>query len=342
MKSLLILRTHRVGDAERRTIEALKPYFKDHLVIAADARKGPVDTDLAPVVQITDATLDGWDMRYPADWGWRCGDFFFYAAAGAYPDYKYYWIVEPDVLFNGVDPKDFFRRMARRSEDFLAHSIGPRSPGWKHYAPAKARFADVYGCIFPLVRLSRTAVDFLRGQRIAYGHGWDGTSPYANDEGFVTSAIGTNPDLTYAQLGKLAPRELAHSAFNTKDIYIEGEKLRQGILHPVLTPSEFMEKGFRKIGEKSSFDHYSEQIRRNLDADANARFFQRAKQLLARRHLLSFNNDKSTPRFENDGSAYPHSFIARKVLRQAPIAGPWLRTSRSIRRLSVTRSTSSG
>lgn len=308
MHSLLILRTHRVGDPERRTIEALRPYFKSNIVIAADSRNGTLETDLAPVVPITDAILDGWGMRYPSDWGWRCGDFFFYAAAEVYPAYKHYWIVEPDVLFHNIDTRAFFEHMAHRSEDFIAHSIGARTRNWKHYDAIHDRYPNVFGCIFPLVRLSRPTISFLHDQRIAYGQAWDGTSLFANDEGFVTSAIGSNPALTYADLRKLAPKELAHRDFNTKNIFIEGDGLRQGILHPVLTKTEFQEKGFRKIGNTASLDHYSKEVKK-LAPDANLKFFQRATKVLATRHLLPRDAPGDLPVFENPRGDFAHAFV---------------------------------
>lgn len=303
---LAAIRCYEFGAPERRMLDALRKVFGDDVALALDARRDPEIPAELRCARLTGAALQDWGMAAPADWGWLCGDFFHYALRDAFPGYDAYWLIEPDVVFHRIRPADFFAAAGRIEADFLVPNYSERPKSWPHYPGSFWHFDRVWGCLFPLTRLSGRAIDVLKAGRIAYGAAWkaraeaaapEAEPPYANDEAFVASSILAAPDLTGADLVAAAPQffpaledELSRWVLFTYHRMILREALRDmppGLLHPVREGAEVLARlskttspwQIREIG------FYSRQVRHRMNDAANREFAQIATRLLNSRHL---------------------------------------------------------
>lgn len=313
--SLLIIRTNKIGSREEEMLQIYRQHFKQNIVFALDNRKHNVDGSREDIVSVNEGVLTNLGMTCPDDWGWRCGDFFLYAVHAAYPDFDSYWMIEPDVAFHKTDPGDFFNRCAEDKSDLLAFSIGTREKPWKHLDAAKKVYDEVYGCVFPLIRVSKPALNYLKSERARYGREWDQKSDYSNDEGFVASAIAADPSLSMKRMQNLVPDLFSQKAFNTRNAYTFAslQARPKGIYHPVLNDKEFWDRATRKVGTESSLDHYSDIFRGHLNSNDNAFFYQRALSILTARHLLSFGKAKGALKYKRNEGDYVYSFIEEKT-----------------------------
>lgn len=201
MTALAAIRTHVWGEDEERLLAQLRPVFGDDLAVVFHNR--PVGlTPPLPVVDLTDDWVAGQGLRILPDYGWRCGDYSYYALRAAHPGYDHYWLIEPDVWFS-ADPAPFFAAVARAPEDLLAVQIAPMEAGHRF-----ARGLDgmaLYKSIFALNRFSGRALDRLFDLRRAYSAGPVGARFFANDEVFCFSHVLADPDLTAADFSAYAP-----------------------------------------------------------------------------------------------------------------------------------------
>lgn len=213
VKDVLILRTHQRGAELDEASARYRALAGLDLVVAADERRG----DLAmphgiEKVSLSDPIIEGMGLAAVRNWGWLCGDYTLYAVRNAKPHYERYWLIEPDVRINAADLDAFFDRFAALSDDFLASRLGNRTMEWWHHA-AMAHFRpDVAGCLFPFVRVSGAAVDYLLQRRVEFSRQWrtarqNGSPiPWPNDEAFVAT-------------------ELRHAGFACSDLNAHGHKV---------------------------------------------------------------------------------------------------------------------
>lgn len=237
MTALVAIRTHRWGPDAARLHAQLAPVLGDRLVTVFHGTP-PADLPLAAVA-LDDAWLAANGLRGPADWGWRCGDYFLYALRRACPGADHYWLIEPDVLFSG-DPAGFFAATDALAQDVLGVRVGPMRadhrfsrglPGMAHHR-----------AIFALVRFSGRAIDRLFPLRQAYAAGPTGPRFFANDEVFCFSHALADPDLSVASLADLVPDWFADDAVQTDpDILDEtlAGRSRPGVFHPVRSRDSF-------------------------------------------------------------------------------------------------------
>lgn len=127
--------------------------------------------------------------------GWLCGDYFYYILR-EHVKAGYYWLVEPDVKFTYPELGSFFGAFDNQEHDFLAPLFGRKNPKWGWYGHARLISENVYGCIYPITRMSARAVDLLLKERQSlskqfYEEGltWRG---YPNDESFSATILVKN------------------------------------------------------------------------------------------------------------------------------------------------------
>ena len=124
---------------------------------------------------------------------WRCGDYSFYRVFDDYPDEEYYWIIEPDVLINFVDPMVFFNEISKFKSDFLGLMYGPRGEDWYWHKMIRQFYPNqsIFGCSFGVVRLSQIAVKELYIKRVAFAKMIGDIPPqfWPNDESFVVNTL---------------------------------------------------------------------------------------------------------------------------------------------------------
>ncbi|MBT9155004.1 MAG: hypothetical protein DDT39_01694 [Firmicutes bacterium] len=110
------------------------------------------------------------------------------------PSARHYWLIEHDVLFDLEHMSEFFAHFEAHPEyDFLAGWYQIHGNQWANTA-AMLPFADpVYGCLFPVVRVSAAAADHLAVERgrvseaFLAGH----VKIVPNDEAFTASVLTT-------------------------------------------------------------------------------------------------------------------------------------------------------
>ena len=191
MRELIVVRTH-VADAA--ALAAYDTYAKIagvDVTFCCDERKGPVDVGDRRKVVLDQALMARLGLLAHPNAGWRCGDYHYYAARTALPEYDFYWLIEPDVLIHSDDPAGFFAAHADPAVDFLAMRFGPYGAHWMWEHTARDDYATVYGCNFPISRLSARAVDHLMQARRAASEAFAGRDMrhWPNDEVFVASEL---------------------------------------------------------------------------------------------------------------------------------------------------------
>ena len=126
--------------------------------------------------------------------GWRCGDYAYYVTRAARPDYDFYWLTEPDVLINTGDLAATFAALNAGTADLLAPRLYERDARWEWSRTMRGRYETVYGCIFPITRLSGRAIDHLHAARRAalVEESRAAFSSWPNDEVFVATEAMNN------------------------------------------------------------------------------------------------------------------------------------------------------
>jgi len=188
------IRTHKFGQAERDLYQSLSDYFpaNDIFMVVDETRKA---IDIPP--EFNKIGFDNSSLRelgLLADFpkvGWLCGDYFYYFLHKAISA-DAYWMVEPDVRFTFRNVGGFFRLFEQEDAELLLTNFGPRQARWPWYKTALQVHDSVYGCAFPLSRLSGHAIEVLFKERqkissrlVEQNDNW---MSYPNDEAFVATA----------------------------------------------------------------------------------------------------------------------------------------------------------
>jgi hypothetical protein len=201
MASIAAIRTNRWTEEEERLLARLRAAFGADVAVVFHDRPAGVAPP-APVIDINAGWVAAQGLALVPDWGWRCGDYFYYALRAARPGHDAYWLVEPDVYFT-AEPVDFFHAFDDVTHDGLGYGLGP--------FPADHRFARGLGglapwrAIFALTRFSGVALDRLLALRRAAAAGPVSQRDYPNDELFAFSHLAADPAMTLGRLEDVAP-----------------------------------------------------------------------------------------------------------------------------------------
>ncbi|MCY1125497.1 component of SufBCD complex [Frigidibacter sp. RF13] len=248
MRAIAAIRTNRWGEEEARLFSALRPVFGSELAVVFHNR--PTDLSLPlPVVDIGSDWVTGAGLAAVPDWGWRCGDYFYYALRAARPDYDQYWLIEPDVHFTS-SPADFFARFSSVTADVLAYDLGPFTrdirftrglPGLSHYQ-----------AVFAMTRFSGRALDRLFAARRDLSSRPVSLRNYPNDEIFSFSKVMNDSDLDCRRLEEFAADWYEESQFTSDPdlLYdmVEASAPAGKVLHPVRSRGAFV----RSLGMRLS------------------------------------------------------------------------------------------
>jgi hypothetical protein len=246
MSLVVALRTNKWTVNEQRVVDQLSAVLGENLKVVFHNRP----SDLEPVIDCVDINNDvitDMGLRTVSDWGWRCGDYAYYALRQAYANYDHYMLVEPDVYFGGK-PSEFFDHIAQYSHDVIGLGIEDFDPkhifarGVGNVAPKRA--------IFAMTRFSGRALDYAYAKRKEYSKRQVAERAYSNDEVFCFSYLLENADLQVADFSNIAPQWFENVQFDTApDMLIENvdkEYLQENkILHPVVG-REFFKKALAK------------------------------------------------------------------------------------------------
>lgn len=253
MTQIAAIRTHKWTDAEARLLEQLRSAgFAEVCVVFHNRAPGiepPCD-----VVDLSAEWAQSQGLRATHDWGWRCGDYFFYALRAAKPGYDHYWLVEPDVFFLG-EASTFFSRFDGVEADLLG--LDPE-PIVEHSFATTMPNMDHYRAIFALTRLSGRALDRLLPLRVENCKVPIGKWRFANDEVFVYSHAMADESLSVGNLRDHAPDWFEGAQFDTApDILEDAARANsdtQGkVLHPVHGKTAFKSEVAKRLISRVNF-----------------------------------------------------------------------------------------
>lgn len=270
LKQVAFLRTNRFDAQAEAQVEALSRARDLDVVVCADERQGPVDTGGWPKISLTAESIERLGLYHHERAGRHCGDYFLYHVLEARPGRDFYWMVEPDLLIDFLDPSDFFSLFADARHDLIAPNFGAKQTSWVWHAAMAQGAEDVFGAWIQVVRLSGRAVRALHEARAAAsatagdktGRAWP------NDESFVATSL--------MRLGF----ECADvNAFSSAPLY-RRETYRTG--NPLLLDDCLQRRGSREL--------YHPVVPRDIYLDKLRKFHRRTGRLTAenRRVLLEF------------------------------------------------------
>lgn len=240
MSSIVGIRTYRWGDEEQRLYDTLHPVLGDNLVAIVQNPATGLDLPL-DMIALTDDWLDEQGLRQVSNWGWRCGDYAYYALRAGRPGYDFYWMIEPDVFFSS-SPAPFFAAFEDIGTDVLGLEV--REFGRDHRFARGMPDMDLYVAIFALTRISARALDRLFDLRVASAGDDVLKRDYPNDETFVFSNAVADPEFSVGELREIAPEWFAESTFATDpdilvDSLVAGNVPAGRLYHPVRSREGF-------------------------------------------------------------------------------------------------------
>lgn len=253
MTQIAAIRTHKWTDAEARLLDQLRGAGVDEVCVVFHDRAPGVEPP-CDVVDLSTEWARSQGLRTTPDWGWRCGDYFFYALRAAKPGYDHYWLVEPDVLFVG-EASAFFARFEGVGADLLG--LDPE-PVPQHRFAASIRDMDRYRAIFALTRVSGRALDQLLPLRVEHCKVPVAARRFANDEFFVYSHVMADQALSVGNLRDHAPDWFEGVQFDTAPDILEdavraNPDIQGKVLHPVHGKAAFKSEVAKRLTERANF-----------------------------------------------------------------------------------------
>lgn len=183
---------------------------------------------------------------------WRCGDYSLYAAAEIFPEAKFFWLIEPDVVVNFTPLSDFFLIYDRApSKSFLAaHLLRVTDSGWAWYDTIAPHVVETYKCLFPLVRVERHAIIRMLSARRTIAKklvsdSSDVLKLWPNDEAFTASII-VNGGLTFGDLNDNQEVYKGSTFYwgrsPISQAWIDSRPSDNLLYHPVISGPAYMER----------------------------------------------------------------------------------------------------
>jgi hypothetical protein len=256
-KNCFILRCHGFSEAEERVLSSAKSYFsKNDILVVADERNRPISMESGlNKLPLTNEVIENLKLLAHPNAGWLCGDYSYYVAYQARPDYDFYWLCEPDVYFSYDNSADFFSKFETNFADFLAPRFSKRNDTWLWTKRARLLSDRVFGCIFPLSRISNRAVCHLLNARanlrdsLARQQGINRKWP--NDESFVCTVL-VRDGFACEDLGRTVKIRESQFSFNNPillDSLLDKPYLNT-VLHPVLSRDLFISRCRKAFANK--------------------------------------------------------------------------------------------
>jgi len=253
MKQLAAIRTNKWTEEEDCLLTSLKPFFREELAVVFHNPGEEISTPI-DVIDISNEWLDGAELRNVPDWGWRCGDYFYYRLREAKPEYDYYWLIEPDVFFEGPC-QTFFERFSDSTEDALGLNVREMTNkeslflrGVEYVRPMRA--------VFALTRLSGALIDELYSLRAQMSKLDIRPRMFPNDEIHVFSNACDDNRFNVGLLEDYAEDLICEEFFRTDpsmllDFENEKKGLEKGyVRHPVLPRNAFISKVGKRIAQR--------------------------------------------------------------------------------------------
>nr|WP_294506189.1 hypothetical protein [uncultured Rhodopila sp.] len=273
--AMILFRIRDLGPLNRRFAEELAAGCGDRFACVVDERFGDVDTAPWPKVSLTVPACEQIGLYCPDDVGWRCGDYGLYLARARFPDEPFFWIIEPDVRFGGAGSAAFFGMFrSDTSADLLVADLraADRTYFWEFMVAERG--LAVYRCIFPLVRVSARAIDYLSAKRVLLSRNERRQRDWPNDESFVATLLKNNPDMICRDLN-----DFGSTLYDADTLSfwkpLDGDNLHMRsdlvtIYHPVLFGADYRAK-VERVEAPQPDRRLTRRIRRRLIREVNKR-----------------------------------------------------------------------
>jgi hypothetical protein len=205
-RTIVLLRAHKADAPTLKAYDRYAALSDTNVLIVCDERRGPVDMGGRHKIGYDVPKLRDLGLLPHPKCGWRCGDYAYYVARQAFPGYDFYWLTEPDVWVNTAELADVMAEFSASTADFLAARLRPAHAGWDWHRTMANRYAQVYGCIFPITRLSARAIDHAHAARRAARQlpSEQVFATWPNDEVFVATEL-MNHNFACADLNDVRP-----------------------------------------------------------------------------------------------------------------------------------------
>jgi hypothetical protein len=247
LRTLIIVRTHRSDPATLRAHDLFAGLADADTIICCDERNATADFGPRDKVGFDNATLNGLGLLPHPNCGWRCGDYAYYVTRVARPGYDFYWLIEPDVLFHTADMESTFASLNASRCDFLAPRLYGRDGRWGWHSTMSSSYDAVFGCNFPITRLSARAIDHLHGARrvLSALDTPDIFETWPNDEVFVATELNNHDfdckDLNQHLPGTYTPDSLRNRVPHDR-ARLQAQPPDELIYHPVREFADWFEE----------------------------------------------------------------------------------------------------
>ena len=186
----LLIRTTAITPAVLEFADTLERASNYPVALIFDERAKSIDPGSRTALRLSTASCVALGLYCPQDFAWKCGDYGYYLARERFPETQHFWMVEADVRFYGNTIAEFFRFFDdHRDVDFLAAHIRPAGHSWFWSRTARARDAIPYRCLFPVTRLSRSAIVAVLECRLSQGRYHRRRLLWPNDEAMVATTL---------------------------------------------------------------------------------------------------------------------------------------------------------
>jgi hypothetical protein len=272
---MILFRTQDFGNINRRFVEQMASCNGGRIACVVDETRTTIDTTPWPKISLTAASCRSLGLVAPFDVGWRCGDYGFHLARAQFPSEPSFWMIEHDVRFSGGGPAAFFDRFRNdQVTDLWAPQLRRTDRNWFWEHTVVARGLTAYRCLFPVIRLSARAIDYVRSKRQQLARHVLRRLAWPNDESFVATALMNHPDMICRDLNDAGATLYTDKTFSFEGPF-DGDTLDMTgrdsnealmIYHPVLFGKHYQAKLERLRAPQSDRLLYRRVLRRLVRA----------------------------------------------------------------------------
>jgi hypothetical protein len=267
-RSLIVVRTVRYGEQERRFVQKLKDRNEVLIVLAVDESRGTVEVEDHQKISLTRTSCESIGLYCPIDFTWRNGDYALYLARQQFPNFENYWMIEPDVEHSFANFVAFMSVFDSTPDvDLLSGYFEPAHREWHWRGSAKRVKGIAYRCFFPLLRMSARAIDVCRDRRKREKYSLRSRLYWPNDEAFVANTV-LNSGLKAADFNDVGSDVYERDSFGYTPLNGDhGGFRKEGnrVYHPVLYGDAYQARLKRhRTATNSLIDRVGRKIQRLL------------------------------------------------------------------------------